>query len=276
MTAIVLFLILIMFIFSVLFTQLWGIPRKEDDKEVDPFCQEYFGNIGKTFLTLFQMMTMDGWAPIARELMNKGHTSAPLIIIIFVFVSGFIVVNLIVAVMCDGISSLNEEEKSKFHGFEELRSTRRVVDLREQLDTVEDQIGDLTRIQARSFHTLAYLTQQLQAQKDKRSESENKGDTTFSAKPPPEVKNPAPEVAKIDRRSMMSRAQSCKPSTRSVGWSDNRVTYSDTWTQKGSEKRLRKATVLNFAKAAKDLKEIREAEGNFTPDLSPTPPNKFR
>uniref|UniRef100_A0A7S4ATH6 Ion transport domain-containing protein n=1 Tax=Pseudo-nitzschia australis TaxID=44445 RepID=A0A7S4ATH6_9STRA len=275
MNAILLFLLLILYIFAVMFTQLWGIPQKDGDV-VPKFSEQHFGNLVATFLSLFQMMTMDGWAIIARKLQNEGHKYAPVYIIPFVFICGFIVVNLIVAVMCDCIGSLDDEEKSKVHGYDETRSTRRVLDLREQLDTVEDQIGDLTRIQARSFHTLAYLTQQLQAQKDKRSES--KVSATTSAKSTPELKNPASEVATIDRRSMMKKAQSGipRPSTRSLGLTKNRVSYSDTWTQQGSEKRLRAEGVLNFAKAAQGLKKIREAEGNFTPDVSPTPEKNSR
>merc|ERR1712238_584644 len=49
------------------------------------------------------------------------------------------------------------------------------MELREQLDSLEDQMVNITRIQARTFHTLQYLTQQEAKEKANQLEKEGTG-----------------------------------------------------------------------------------------------------
>ena len=129
---------------------------------------DYFGNMFATLLTLVQMMTLDGWAGIAREVMDV-HYWAWIPIVAYVIVSGFVVVNLIIAVICDAISALNSDDKKMLEGnYEEdsdLDSNSQGLEIRAQLDSLEQQMEDLTRIQSRSFHALQYLTKQIEARK---------------------------------------------------------------------------------------------------------------
>lgn len=166
MAAIALMLALIFYIFGVMFTQLFKTLYVNGDTTFN-----YFSDLGWTFFTLFQMMTLDEWASIAREVI-KVYKWAWVPFITFVVISGFIVVNLIIAVICDAIGALHAGEKAKLHGhFEEGGSdaggSQHSMELREQLDKLEDQMEDLTHIQARTYHTLQYLTQQLQMRKVK-------------------------------------------------------------------------------------------------------------
>ena len=163
MAAIGLMLCLIFYIFGVMFTQLFKDLYAQGYTEYD-----YFGSLAWTLFTLFQMMTLDNWASICREVTKK-YKWAWLPFFTFVIISGFIVVNLIIAVICDAIGALHADEKAKLHGdFDEENTDAgdsENMDIREQLDTLEDQMEDLTRIQARTFHTLQYLTQQMQMHK---------------------------------------------------------------------------------------------------------------
>ena len=165
MAAIGLMLCLIFYIFGVMFTQLFKDLYAEGFTEYN-----YFSGLSWTFFTLFQMMTLDNWASICREV-TKVYKWAWLPFTTFVIISGFIVVNLIIAVICDAIGALHADEKAKLHGdFDEDNTDAGDadnMDIREQLDTLEDQMEDLTRIQARTFHTLQYLTQQMQMHKIK-------------------------------------------------------------------------------------------------------------
>jgi len=315
MSAIAVMLCLILFIFTVMFTQLW--------REHSP---DTFGTMLTTFLSLCQMMTMDGWAEIAREVMNNGKTHredlananvtdfnvtdanataatvlsriladatadatafeaatnascnetdnetckdcdpnapsahyelseqlVPALIICFVVISGFIVVNLIIAVICDGIGALDDKEKARVHGYdsnEDEFGQFEVLELREQLDLIEDQIGNLTRIQARTFHTLTYLTRQLQAQKQNRKKPhESKSPPVKSA---PDAKNESRPTG-LSKKAPPARME---PALKQEQPSD----FRETWTQQGSEKRLRGETVVNFAKAANELRKMRQAE----------------
>jgi hypothetical protein len=111
MCAIFVLLTLISYIFAVLMTQLWhGLYATGATGNVD-----YFGRIDATFFTLFQMMTLDGWAAIARQVMLV-HSYAWIPIILYVIITGFVVVNLVIAVICDAVSALQDDDKAKLHG----------------------------------------------------------------------------------------------------------------------------------------------------------------
>jgi hypothetical protein len=111
MCAIFVLLTLISYIFAVLMTQLWhGLYATGATGDVD-----YFGRIDATFFTLFQMMTLDGWAAIARQVMLV-HSYAWIPIIMYVIITGFVVVNLVIAVICDAVSALQDDDKAKLHG----------------------------------------------------------------------------------------------------------------------------------------------------------------
>lgn len=252
MGAIFLMLTLIFYIFSVMFTQLYA-----------DVSYRFFGNLQNSMLTLFQMMTMDGWSEITRDIMEE-KTYGWFYVISFVIITGFVMVNLMVAVVCDAIGDLDEKTKAQIlHGYESVSEgdSFRNVELRHQLDMIEDQVGDLTRIQARTFHTLQYLNQQL-GQNAKRRQDQTKSNDRGSSsgamkKPPPE------RVRRASMPSMPLDRPKEPPSASTPGYKDKRVSYTDTWTQKGSEMQLRQETVSNFAKKAKELKKLRETQGDL-------------
>jgi hypothetical protein len=117
MLSIGLLLFLISYIFAVMFTQLF----KELDLE-----EPYFVRIDNTFFTLFQIMTLDNWAEIVRQVMEY-YTWAWFPFITFVIISGFVVVNLIIAVICDAISALHDDERAKIMGTTTTSSSNAAV-----------------------------------------------------------------------------------------------------------------------------------------------------
>ena len=156
MGAIISLMVLILFIFAVMFTSLF----QEKDAE-------NFRNLQTTTFTLFQMMTLD-WSDITREL-SKEVPWAKIPIMIFVLVSGFIVYNLIVAVLCDAIVDLNgsrEEEgdqqklisdnhklQLKIRDMEKRlkKASQTQTNLREYVDELERTLERFARIMSRSF-----------------------------------------------------------------------------------------------------------------------------
>jgi hypothetical protein len=154
MAAIGLMLALIFYIFAVMFTQLFKDLYENGDTDYN-----YFSGLDWTLFTLFQMMTLDNWAEIARQVINV-YSWAWFPFISFVIISGFIVVNLIIAVICDAISALHKDDKIKHGDSAEETDTEgsQQMEIREQLDCLEEQMEELTRIQARTFHSLQYLT----------------------------------------------------------------------------------------------------------------------
>lgn len=263
MAAIVLMLLLIFYIFGVMFTQLFS--------EVVFIDADYFGNLAWTFLTLFQIMTLDGWASISREAMET-YWWAWLPFCAFVIISGFIIVNLIIAVICDAIGMLDEETQENLYGVgvdsESEIEDEAPTELREQLDQLEDQMGQLTRMQARTFHTLQYLTQQLQTQKEakernkqlkKEEKVKRRGKTeklTLSSSDGEKTSSSKTGEKKSLSLSSPSPGGGGLSSPQLSSASSKRVSYRD------SLSGGRRASVSNFAKAAKELKKLREIDQN--------------
>lgn len=129
--AIIALMLLIFYIFAVMFTSLFK------DIDIEP---NYFRRLDATFLTLFQMVTLD-WAEIARELMEE-VSWARYPIIAFILISSFIVYNLIVAVLCDAIFVLSEM-KEKNDDDESILSEDEASKLQHQIDDLTSQVAYL-------------------------------------------------------------------------------------------------------------------------------------
>mmetsp|Transcript_30880 Transcript_30880/g.67767 ORF Transcript_30880/g.67767 Transcript_30880/m.67767 type:complete len:454 (+) Transcript_30880:56-1417(+) len=191
MAAIGLLLFLVFYIFAVMFTTLFKSLWKDGLTEWD-----YFGRLDATFFTLFQIMTLDEWSAVAREVMyTYSWAWAPFVV--FVIISGFVVVNLIIAVICDAISALHDDARAMLHGqnFDsELESesqaggaaggSPRSADgsrnkhrrhslnhsagemssevARAQIASLEKQLEDLVRAQEQSMKTLVALSQHVE------------------------------------------------------------------------------------------------------------------
>lgn len=123
-------LALVMYVSSVMGTKLFH--------EVSP---EYFGSLGKTAFTLFQVMTMEGWADIARDIMAT-KPWAWVFFLVFILVSTFTVLNLFIAVVVNAMqetvaADLKAEQEIEAHEahdergaiLRELRELRAAVEL---------------------------------------------------------------------------------------------------------------------------------------------------
>lgn len=75
----------------------------------------YFGRIDLSLLTLFQMMTFDNWHEPVRELM-VAYPWAWIIFVFWVFVSGFVIMNLIIAIVCEALVNVDQMGKKALMG----------------------------------------------------------------------------------------------------------------------------------------------------------------
>ncbi len=97
--AIVALLLLIFYVSAVMATKLFG------DVEFGAGKDQYFGSIGATLITLFQIMTLDAWADnILRPLMEK-HPHAWIFFVPFVLISAFVALNLFIGVVVSAIEA---------------------------------------------------------------------------------------------------------------------------------------------------------------------------
>ncbi|MDQ4060507.1 MAG: ion transporter [Pseudomonadota bacterium] len=121
-------LALILYVAAVIVTNLFGQTHPQ-----------WFGTLGASLLTLFQILTLEGWADIQREVLTD-HPLAWLFFVPYVLLTTFAMLNLFVAVMVEamrtGVEGHAEEkvdEMSDRMAFELEELKREIVALRRAL-----------------------------------------------------------------------------------------------------------------------------------------------
>lgn len=94
--SITLLLVLFFYVFSVMATKLYGAEYPQ-----------WFGSLGASMFSLFQIMTLEGWADIAREIMQR-HPYAWLFFIVFILLATFTVLNLFIAIIVNAMQAQHE------------------------------------------------------------------------------------------------------------------------------------------------------------------------
>jgi voltage-gated sodium channel len=71
----------------------------------------HFGTLGRTLLTLFQIVTLEGWADLMRPLAEGGHAwSAPAYFVSFILLGTMIMLNLFIGVIMNGMTEAHAEQ----------------------------------------------------------------------------------------------------------------------------------------------------------------------
>jgi voltage-gated sodium channel len=125
---------MIFFVFSVITTKMFAAT-----------FPEWFGSIGASGYTLFQIMTLESWSMgIVRPVMEV-HPHAWIVFIPFIIITAFTVLNLFIGVIVDAMQTEHESEANEQRGqmmsdneriLSELRELRREV---ANLRTVDPQ-----------------------------------------------------------------------------------------------------------------------------------------
>ncbi|MBH0099928.1 ion transporter [Salinibacterium sp. NSLL150] len=116
--AIALLMSLVFFVASVMSTELFG----------DAF-PEWFGDIGKSTYSLFQIMTLESWSMgIVRPIMEV-MPLAWLFFVPFILIAAFITLNLFIAVIVDTMQSLRVEREEAAGAEAEKESPRLALEL---------------------------------------------------------------------------------------------------------------------------------------------------
>ena len=146
LSAIICLMLLILYIFAVLFTQLF----KEHD-----LSDNYFSRLDYTLFTLIQIMTMD-FGDVMRETMTfSSYAWFPFIL--YITIVGFILFNLIAAVVCDAIGLLKEKEKKG----DMIDHTVSEADDRKRLYLLRYQVTILLKCQEEIQETIQLMTEQM-------------------------------------------------------------------------------------------------------------------
>ncbi|HHX84639.1 MAG TPA: ion transporter [Actinomycetales bacterium] len=132
-----LLLLLVFYVFGVIGTELF--------RDAQP---EFFGDLGRTMYTLFQVMTLESWSMgIARPTMET-EPLAWVFFVPFILVSSFMVLNLFIAIIVNATQSVHEEEQQDVNALilSELMALREEVaelrDAREGTNATSDAPTD--------------------------------------------------------------------------------------------------------------------------------------
>ncbi|MEQ8825447.1 MAG: ion transporter [Filomicrobium sp.] len=113
--SIMLLLMLLVFVFSVMGTNLFGADHPEA-----------FGWFGASAFSLFTVMTLEGWPDLAREVMQS-HPMAWMFFITFIILSSWVVLNLVIGVVVDSMQSYTHEQEMELE-IEILRNQKMMME----------------------------------------------------------------------------------------------------------------------------------------------------
>ncbi len=121
MGAILAVLALMVYVAAVMATSMYGVTNPE-----------LFGSLPVSALTLFQVMTMDGWrGEILQPVMEAGHPYAWVFFLIYIVLASFAVLNLFIALVVEALNDDFREDVTKLetttHQIEEGQEEAHIV-----------------------------------------------------------------------------------------------------------------------------------------------------
>lgn len=96
-------LVILFYVFSVMATKLFGGTHPE-----------FFGTLQASLFSLFQIMTLEGWPDIVRDV-KQSHPYAPAFFIPYILLATFTVLNLFIAVIVDAMQRQHQAEEQSEH-----------------------------------------------------------------------------------------------------------------------------------------------------------------
>ncbi|MCR9072333.1 MAG: ion transporter [Alphaproteobacteria bacterium] len=129
MGSVVMLLTVLFYVFAVMATKLFGQQ-----------FPDWFGTIGNSFYTLFQVMTLESWSMgIVRPVMET-YPVAWLFFVPFILLTSFAVLNLFIGIIVDAMQSQAHEEEAALH-----RGEPTLVDVMAEVQAMRAEIAELRK-----------------------------------------------------------------------------------------------------------------------------------
>ena len=129
MSSVIGVLAIIFYVCAVLSTKLFG-------EHPDPLMQEWFGTVGASAYTLFQIMTLESWSMgIVRPTMEYFPNSW-LFFVPFIIITSFAVLNLFIGIIVDAMQMAQTSERTSKKEEENELTHEHVQELNTQLQTM--------------------------------------------------------------------------------------------------------------------------------------------
>lgn len=134
LASIAMVLMLIYYVFAVIATKLFG--------EAFP---EWFGSIGASFYTLFQVMTLESWSMgISRPVMEQ-FPHAWLFFVPFILVATFTMLNLFIAIIVNTMQTFTEQEHAAERELDQARERQHQQQVLNELKALREELAELRR-----------------------------------------------------------------------------------------------------------------------------------
>lgn len=158
MAAIVFLLLVLFYMFSVLFTDLFGGLE---------LSENYFGRMDRTAWTLFQIMTLDNWSSITNEVMQIYPWSF-ILFLVFIVTSTFFIGSLVIAIMGEAVSRTDELIWKNFDSAPTLQysASKDAQRIETKMEELTQSVNEIARMQVSVQDALNHLLRQQQAKTD--------------------------------------------------------------------------------------------------------------
>jgi len=130
MGSIVLLMTLIFYVFAVMATKLYG--------EILP---DKFGTLGMSLLSLFQLMTLEGWIGDIVLPAMEHQPLAWLFFLPFILIATFVVLNLFIGIIVESITTLREQRNAAAEGL--LEKQPDAAELLREIKALRAEVGAL-------------------------------------------------------------------------------------------------------------------------------------
>jgi voltage-gated sodium channel len=131
-SSIAILMLILFYIFAVMATGLFG-----------PDFPEWFGHIGASMYTLFQVMTLESWSMgIVRPLMAE-HPYAWAFFVPFILVATFTMLNLFIGIIVDTMQTLHDEQVETDRALIEQTLSRDTAQIESEVRALREEIRAL-------------------------------------------------------------------------------------------------------------------------------------
>lgn len=130
MASILAVLLVIYYVSAVLATHVFGHSQ-------DPVLENLFGSVGRSLFTLFQLMTLEGWAENIAQPAMAVYAWSWIFFVVFIVVTSFAVLNLFIGVIVDAMNIIHEEEGRESG---ELTLQQEIKELRHEIAQLQQVI----------------------------------------------------------------------------------------------------------------------------------------
>jgi voltage-gated sodium channel len=103
---------------------------------------KYFGDLGRSLWTLFQVMTGEAWPDVAADVMEE-QPMAWVFFLVFILVSTFVVLNLFLAVIVSAMESVRDDEQEERQEQQETEDSAiatEIAGLRQEIAALRERL----------------------------------------------------------------------------------------------------------------------------------------